>query len=97
MNGLPGNSLHTANTCSRTPIKKIITCVLCIESVGSVFQGNVLTVESACVCTFVKYQTCSNTLQKAYYCILYTCNPATNPNKPTDYYDTLCICRSVSW
>jgi len=23
MNGLPGNSLHTANTCNRTPIKKI--------------------------------------------------------------------------
>jgi len=41
MNGVSGDSLHTANTCSRTPIKKFITYVLCIKFAGSVYQGNV--------------------------------------------------------
>lgn len=89
------NSLHTANTLSGTLIKKkFITCILCIEFVGSVYQGNVIMVESACVCVPVL----SAKLVAIHFkrhTILYTYNPATNPNKPTDYYVTLCICRSV--
>jgi hypothetical protein len=70
MNGLPGDSLHTANTCSTKPIKKIHHLSYILKFDGSVYEGNVLMVESACVCACVKCHTCSNICQMA-YCIIH--------------------------